>query len=561
VDSNSLIDKLIKLENDEEIIKTLSQEAVKNNYSKEVLINSLKKINFFEGKDKNYVGAVYGIIDTGRIYDYNMRAYQSSKGHGYAAELMNDMYDNFTGKESKIVGDNNAKNGADRLVNGIEIQTKFCASGRACINECFDKNGQFKYINSQGKPMKIEVPKDKYDEAVGVLQDKIRQGKIAGISDPSQAKDIIKESPFTYQQAKNVAKFGTVDSLKYDAVEGIRTAGVAMGVSATIAFAYSVYNGDDYEEAVKCACETGIKVGGISWVSSIAAKQIGRTGVQSALKPGTDLVVKKLGSKASARLVNAVRSGKPIYGGAAKNSLSKMLRGNIVTGAVTTAILSSSDVYRMFQGKTSGKQLAKNVTKTGASVAAGTVGWGAGATAGATLGSFVPVIGTAVGGVVGGLIGAFAGGSAGEKAASTVLDDWFEIEDDMDEMLRVFNGQFEQLAFDYLITEKEAKQIVEALQFEIDLTQEMREMYSSSNRKSYADKILIPIIEDILKKRKKVRLPSEEEIIKSLKLEYLEDNKTNFNTVESSKEDVKKQTKDDKKAFKNRYDKINMYRA
>lgn len=530
-----LVKKLGKLKTDEEVIRTLSQEANEKKYSKAVLINSLKKINFFDGKDKDYIGAIYGIIDTGRIYDYNMRFYQASKGHGYAAEVMNDMYDKFLGKEAKIVGDDNAKNGADRLVDGVEIQTKFCASGRKCVNECFSKNGEFKYINSQGKPMKIEVPKDKYNEAVRVLEEKIKQGKISGVNDPSKAKGIIKESPFTYEQAKNVAKFGNIDSLKYDAIEGIKTAGMTMGVSSTIAFACSIYNGEDYDEALKCACETGIRVGGISWVSSIAAKQLGRTGIQTSLKPGTDYIVKKLGSKASAKLVNAVRTGKPIYGGAARNSLSKMLRGNIVTGIATTAILSSADVYRMFQGKASGTQVAKNITKTGASVAGGTAGWGAGATAGAALGSIVPGVGTLVGGFVGGLAGAFAGGSAGEKVASTILDDWLEIEDDMDEMIRIFNKEFEKLAFNYLITEKEAKKVTEILKSEINFPEEMREMYASSNRKNHANKFLVVIIEKIVTKRKKINIPSGEELIESLKSQYLKDEELPSNFCEISK--------------------------
>lgn len=37
---------------------------------------------------------------------------------------------------------NNALNGADRIVDGIEIQSKYCKTGSRCINECFSEDGK-----------------------------------------------------------------------------------------------------------------------------------------------------------------------------------------------------------------------------------------------------------------------------------------------------------------------------------------------------------------------------------------------------------------------------------
>lgn len=72
------------------------------------------------------------------IYGYDKFANQRG-GHGFAAEKANHLYDLLTGNEAKIIGDDNAKNGADRLVNGIEIQSKYCKTGSKCIAECFDE--------------------------------------------------------------------------------------------------------------------------------------------------------------------------------------------------------------------------------------------------------------------------------------------------------------------------------------------------------------------------------------------------------------------------------------
>lgn len=92
-------------------------------------------------------------------------------------QKMNNMYDNLSGKDAKIVGGSNIKNGADRIVNNTSIQVKYCDSGSKCINECFDNNDSFRYINTDGTPMQIEVPLDKYDDAVRIdgRQDKERK--------------------------------------------------------------------------------------------------------------------------------------------------------------------------------------------------------------------------------------------------------------------------------------------------------------------------------------------------------------------------------------------------
>lgn len=141
---------------------------------------------------------------------------------------------------------------------------------------------------------------------------------------------------YTYEQVKNIARFGTVESLTYDAAIGIRLSGTAMSVSAGISFAISVWNGEEAAEALKSSCYVGLKVGGIAWVSSIITAQLGRTGIENGLRGSTDLVVQKLRPKAAACIANGVRQGNSIYGASAMNHVSKLLRGNIVAGIATT---------------------------------------------------------------------------------------------------------------------------------------------------------------------------------------------------------------------------------
>lgn len=106
------------------------------------------------------------------------------QGHGYAAEQVNDGIDTIFGRDARIVGNDNAKNGADRMVDGQFIQTKYCQDARTSVNAGFENGGQgsYRYLDKNGNPMQLEVPSDQYDEAVRCMEQKIKEGKVPGVS-------------------------------------------------------------------------------------------------------------------------------------------------------------------------------------------------------------------------------------------------------------------------------------------------------------------------------------------------------------------------------------------
>jgi len=436
-----------------------------------------------------------------------------SQGHGFAGEKLNNLYDTFTGKDATIIGGDNAKNGADRLVDGVNIQTKYCKTGSRCVNECFGDDGVMKYLNPDGTPMQIEVPSDKYQDAINSMEDKIKKGKVPNVTDPKEAQNIIKKGEFTYQQAINVAKFGTIESLTFDAVNGLRLAGTTMGLSSVISFSMAIWSGDDFNKAVKSSIYAGLKVGGVTWAGSILAAQLGRTGLEQALRGSSDYLVKSMGSKAYQFLASGLNSSGKIYGAAAINNVSKVLRGNVVTGIATTVVLSVPDFYRLFSGKVSVAQVFKNVTKTGAGVAGGVGGYMGGAAAGAAVGSVVPIVGTAVGGILGGLAGGFLGSSGASKVAENVLDNF--IEDDAKKMLAIVEDVFGELAFEYLLNKDEATKAIEKFQKK-DVANLLRDMYASNNKKNYITPKIENIIISIVKQRKKIQLPTNQSIIDNM---------------------------------------------
>ncbi|OOR89924.1 hypothetical protein B0181_05805 [Moraxella caviae] len=469
-------------------------------------------------KAEHIPGTTAGSLMSAENFSDNV-VLNASRGHGFAAEKANHLYDTATGKNAQIVGGDNAKNGADRLVNGVQIQTKFCSSGSKCISECFE-NGKFRYWADNGKPMQIEVPKDFAESAKLAFIERIKKGQVIDVSNmtPSEiqqtaetmAEETIKASPFTYAQARNIARFGTIESLTYDAANGVKLAGTAMCITSAICFARTMWSGEDFDVALKTACNEGIKVGGITWISSIATAQLGRTGAVQALRPATDFIIAKMGAQNAARIANSVRIGsKPVYGAAAKTSASKLLRGNAVTGIVTVTVLSSVDLFRMFQGRVSGAQVFKNVINTGVGVAAGTAGWASGVATGAALGSFIPGIGTAAGGILGGIIGSLGGGAAASKVSSVVMDSI--IEDDSKKMQAILGEVFTQLAEDYLLSESEATQILDELAgiLTIDV---LRDMHAAPSQYDFANDLIEPLVEEIARNRPHILLPNLDQI-------------------------------------------------
>ena len=463
---------------------------------------SFDKSNMFGAIAGGVAAGAYGQVN--KLYDEEK--FHAAQGHGFAAERANTLYDKLTGHESRIVGDDNVKNGADRVLDGAKIQSKYCLSGRNCINECFDKEGNFRYWDN-GKPMHIEVPSDKYDAAVQVMEEKIRQGKLPGVTDPNEAKSIVRKGHFTYEQAKNIAKAGTVESLRYDAVNGVIIASSAFGVTAIITLATNLWSGEDFDKSLKLATFSGLKVGGTAFITTILTGQLSKAGLNSTLVGSSEAIVRVMGPKASAILINSFRHGGNIYGAAAMKSAAKLLRGNVITAGVTVVVLSSFDVANIFRGRISGKQLFKNLANSASTVGGGTAGWLGGAAIGSAI---LPGVGT----VVGGLIGSIAVGAGAGKVSNAVLGTF--IEEDADEMVRIIQKTFEELSVDYLLSQKEAEKCIDRLSEKLD-GKKLKDMFASKDRKEYARRMLVPIIENETKSRKYIAAVSDERLALSLR--------------------------------------------
>ena len=466
------------------------------------------------------VAAAATINSNGEVFVEQRAAVNNPAGHGELAEEANSIIDRLQGHQAEILGRDNAKNGPDRSVDGVLIQTKYYKTARGSLEACFDPSShQYRYLAEDRTPMQLEVPKDQYEQVLRGFEKKISQGKVPGVSDPRDAEKIVRKGKLTYDQAVNLAKPGTADSLKYDAATGAVTCSCAFGLSflATTFMAYKETR--DINGAVQAGIAAGVQVFGLSFAQHMVVSQLSRTGLSNALMAPSQAVVGKLGFKASATIVNGLRAltGKTaISGAAASNQLAKMLRGNAVSAAVTLAVFSVPETYKLFQGKASGAQYAQNMACLATSVAGGIAGATAAGIAAAKVGA---VAGTAVSpgvGTIVGLAGGMVGGTVGTVAAGVVGGILFE--GDSASFGRYFNATVSCMAVEYLLDGREMDELLAVLDGvkPEEFKALMEETLPSQFQEAKVRAFLVPMFDEIVSRRERFALPTSRQISEAL---------------------------------------------
>lgn len=429
-----------------------------------------------------------------------LNRFQARQGHGYAAEQVNDGIDTLFGRNARILGDDNAKNGADRMVDGQFIQTKYCQDARTSVNAGFENGGQgsYRYLDKNGNPMQLEVPSDQYDEAVRCMERKIKEGKVPGVSDPKRAKDLIRKGHVTYAQAKAIAKAGTIESLTFDAAHGVVIGASALGISATITFAQAIWNGESVEKAVDQALIAGLQAGGAGFLIAVGTAQMARTGVNQVLMTPSIAMVKVLPPPVRQALVNFLRTGAPIYGEAATRNLAKLMRSNVIASTVTIVVLSSGNIINYFRGRISAAQLMAEVSVLAAGIVGGYIG-------GAFLGALFGPLGAIAGGMI--------VGSLSSSAAQKLISEFHE--SDAEKMIEILQDSLQQLAPGYLLNQEEGLLVVEELRKLLN-AEVLLCMFASKDQKLFADTLVEEAIHRVICCRAPISVPKCDEFTNGL---------------------------------------------
>lgn len=453
-------------------------------------------------------------------------------GHGFAAEDLNSFYDKIRGNQVEDVGRDNSPRGPDRIVNGTDyIQTKYCSTPHKSVEAAFnssEKGGNYAYWEN-GKPQTLEVPYDQYDECVDIMKQKIAQGKVTDqngnvITDTNKAYDIVKRGNYTYQQAKNVARAGNIDSLKFDfqtgAVSAFSSFGISFAINLALTFLTNSKNRLSVGEAIKLALLTGLKNGTISMTTHILTSQMLKTGLGRSLaalatkcsKGIVDEIWKTdVGKNLIQDLAKTIIS-KEISGGAAKQVVVKFLRTNAVGQLVTFVVSSIPDTIDVIRGRISGSQFIENLVVTSSSLAGATVG-------GILLGRF---------GGAAALGGALAGGQLAGWLSQSISG--FIHKKDSEKMQKIIKVAMIELSNDYLIqSEDEFNDCVLAIQGDGAInTDFLKSLYSVGKetdddflRAKFAYKYLEYYFSAVIRRRKtlKLRDPKSQQLI----MKYVEE--------------------------------------
>lgn len=418
----------------------------------------------------------------------------NESGKGFAAEQANNLSDIFRGKKASVIGDNNILNGADRKIINRDgsvtlIQDKYHADAKHSVNDAFD-HGIYRYTDANGNPMQLEVPKGQGKEAIEIMEEKIKKNQVKNVSNPEEAKNIVREGYYTFNQAANIVKAGNIDSLIYDAKSGSIISLNAMGISFVLDFASCMINGDDWKTSLKNAGLNSLKVGTGVEIIHIISSQLYKTNSRLIFKPTADKLANLIGPKATKSITDAfgTKNQSPSY-----KNISNILQSTLLIDTVTVAIFSVPDVINLFNGRISAKQLAMNLSV----IIAGT----AGATAGTIIGSHLGPVGSLAGGLLGSLLASYA--------SNTLLTTIFQT--DSEEMYDILTKQFSKIASEYVISQDEANNIIKNLSSDLS-SDKLKDMFESKNREKFAEKLILKHINKEIKNRKKFTTPTQEEV-------------------------------------------------
>ena len=423
-----------------------------------------------------------------------------SRGHGYAAEYGANAIDRVLGRKVEDVSaklDNNGrqiKAGADRIVNGLEIQTKYYKTASETIGAAFE-NKQAKYLRTDGsgKMMQIEVPRDQFNEALKLMQKRIDSGQVPNVSPGENARNYVRKGFFTYEQSFNIARAGTIESLTVDAITGAITCFTAAGVTSAIIFALAVWRGSSPKEAAKQCLSTSLTIMGKGTLIYTLTMQLSRKevalvfagkvftadGISQGYKAITNPIYtssEKIATRISGSNLAKTHVGQ-MFG------LDTLNGRRVVGGTVTLAVVFGPDVLKAMRGKISTKQLFKN-----ASVAAAGM---AGAAAAQAAVPVIPVIPAIVGGATAGFV------------AKKTLDHF--IEDDAKEMFRILKEEFIDMTMLTPLNKDEFDEVVDMTVGSKKVSKMLQSMYQSEDHRRYArESIMQEAIIKTLKHRTKI---------------------------------------------------------
>nr|WP_296470380.1 hypothetical protein [uncultured Acetatifactor sp.] len=496
--------------------KSLYRNSIVNESQYRSLVDSIQrdKFAYWDISQLFDLGETAGMIYTlGKALDFNKKELKGymhgNQGHGVAAEYGNNTIDRFLGRQMVNAASNldssgrQVKNGADRIVNGVPIQTKYYNDNyndkprTSSFIGAVVTDGHLRYMQN-GVPMKLEVPRDKYESFVDAFQKKIDKGEIAEIAPGSNARDYIRKGYLTYDQSYAIKHALTIQGVAIDTLNGFNLGKDTAVANFIVHFAIETWNGKNVEDAFQASLQAGGKNLGHSVLVNVLVQQFSREKV-------ANLFVRNFISGEKAGFVGI---DNPVYklsdfvadkvsqSNLAKSEIGKCLgldKVDVYQVINTTAVVCITygpDIVKAIEGRISGKQLFKNSAVATASLGAG---------------KFAVAVAKNVFGVAGGVPGAIVsilGGMFGGYAAKRILDNY--IQDDSVRMFIVLKKEFLDVTMQVNLSQEELLLIADNTIGAENVPDILEEMYMSGEEKQFARELIVGITTSVIAQRKKV---------------------------------------------------------
>ena len=146
------------------------------------------------------------------------------------------------------------------------LKSKYNSTGERCVDACLNY-GEIRYVNNDGSPIKIEIPCDKYEEAISDFLERIKEGLTVDPDiDPSK---VLKRGTITYNQAKDISYEGKIKGIEIFAIDESIECEHILGISGSIEYALSIWNGDSRESALKKSVIRAVTVYGEDFIKEL----------------------------------------------------------------------------------------------------------------------------------------------------------------------------------------------------------------------------------------------------------------------------------------------------
>ncbi|UZP68739.1 hypothetical protein N1030_07145 [Desulfovibrio mangrovi] len=415
-----------------------------------------------------------------------------SRGHGYSAEYGNTAMDRLVGRQVVNAGQQldstgrQVKGGADRIVDGVATQAKYYKTANESIGAAF-VHKQAVYLNPDGTMMPIEVARDQYQQALACMQKRIDSGQVPNAPAGTPAAKYVKKGWFTYNQACNIGKAGTLESLAVDMATGVVSSSMAGGISGAIVFATCVWQGKDVKEAAKTSIGVTLSTMGkgvlvYTLTMQLSRKQFANVFVKNFTKDGIRAGFKGINNPIAKLSDGMARS-------ISESSLAKTSVGEffglravtgraVIAGGVVGVIVFGPDIVRALRGKISKKQLMKNSAVGATSLVGTAIGQ-----------ALIPIP------VLGAMTGAFVSGVIAKKT----LDAF--VEDDAVQMFQVLKEEYLDVVMQSGLSQEEFDSVTSATIAHAKLHKVLQDMYQCGESRDFARDLVNTAVCSVLQGR------------------------------------------------------------